>query len=614
MGTLCSKSLKDPPDTAEDAPENGDRKPERDNWASWTEYMVSQISSTVGLGTIWRFPYLTFRNGGGAFLIPCFISMFLCGIPMLALESAIGQFCSQGPIHVWRATPIMQGVGWAMITTNIFMTVYYSVIIAYGLYYLFASMQSPLPWSSCFSWADTYCSNTPIEYCNVSGILMNMVNWTQENHTCPSSKIISVPVQSSSEQYWDRVVLQRSSGLDETGSIFWPLALCLLLSWIIIAAVVSKGIKSSSKVLYFTTTFPYLVILILLIRGMTLEGAQVGIDYYIGFQSNLTKLTESQAWRDAVTQTFFSLTLGWGGIINYASYSNFHSNMFLNAVIVGIVNQGTSVFAGFAIFSILGHMASVYGVPIENVVIEGFGLTFIVYPAALAQLPVAPLWSVLFFLMICSIGVGTVFSSTEVINTCLVDLFPQIRSKRVFLTVGVSALLFLLGLPCVTKAGIYWVTLMDYSVSVWMVLILACTEIIGFCYIYGVNRLIKDIEMMIGKRNFWYWLWWKTCWLVICPCILVFILIWSLIPYTPPTYGGVHYPDWGLALGWCMVGFVLIWIPCVMVFKIATAKGTIWERLKFLCSPSEEWHPYLEINRGDRYAKKEALSTKDKKM
>uniref|UniRef100_A0AAQ5XE70 Transporter n=1 Tax=Amphiprion ocellaris TaxID=80972 RepID=A0AAQ5XE70_AMPOC len=594
---------------------NGDENPDRGNWTNKTEYILSMIGYAVGLGNIWRFPYMAYKNGGGAFLIPYLLMLVLCGIPLFFLESAIGQFCSQGPINMWRAVPVLQGVGLSMVMVNALVSIYYNVIIAYSLYYMFASMQFPLPWSSCSSWADRKCSM----YCNVSGVLMT--NWTQENITCPSSNKITVSVESPSEQYWDHVALQRSSGLDETGPVVWHLALCLLLSSIIVAAALIRGIKSSGKVVYFTATFPYVVILILLIRGVTLEGARDGIDFYIGSQSNLTKLTEGQVWKDAATQTFFSLSIAWGGVPTLASYSNFHNNMFLDSVIVTVINDGTSVFAGFAIFSILGHMAHVYGKPIGNVVKEGFGLAFIAYPDALAKLPISPLWSILFFFMLLTVGLDSQFAAIEVITTCLLDAFPNIlKSKRAVVTILTCIIVFLLGLPCVTRAGIYWVTLIDQFVASWVMLILALMEIIGFCYIYGVNRFIKDIEMMIGKKSFCFWLWWRACWLFLTPCIIAVILVWSLVIFVPPTYGKVQYPAWGLALGWSMVAFVLIWIPVIAFYKVIKAKGNFCKVIS-LCSPSEEWHPYLDIHRGERYSKNTAAEetvsdnkTEDKKM
>ncbi|XP_041808355.1 sodium- and chloride-dependent neutral and basic amino acid transporter B(0+) [Chelmon rostratus] len=581
--------------------DDGDENTERGNWASKKEYILSTIGYAVGLGNIWRFPYLAYKNGGGAFLIPYFVMLVVTGIPLFFLESAFGQFCSQGPINIWRSVPILQGVGIAMVLVTLIVSIYYNVIIAYSLYYMFASFQSPLPWASCFSWADSNCSDTPTVYCNVSGVLV--ANWTQENSTCSSSDTIAVPVQSPSEQYWDRVALQRSSGLDETGPVVWHLALCLLLSSMLVAAALIRGIKSSGKVVYFTATFPYVVILILLIRGVTLEGARDGIEFYIGSQSNLTKLTEAQVWKDAATQTFYSLSIGWGGVMTLASYNNFHNNVFKDSFIVTLTNAGTSVLAGFAIFSILGHMAHIYKMPVGEVVKEGFGLAFIAYPDALSKLPISPLWSILFFFMLLTVGLDSQFAGIEVITTCLLDAFPKIfKSKHALLTLTTSSILYLLGLPCVTRAGIYWVTLIDQFVASWVLLFLALLEIIGVCYIYGGNRFIKDIEMMLGNKSFAFWLWWRACWFFLSPCIIVVILVWSLMTFTPPSYGAVQFPDWGLALGWCMTVFILLWIPVTAVYKLIRAEGNPWKRLKSLCSPSEEWHPYLDVHRGERYS------------
>ncbi|XP_039467709.1 sodium- and chloride-dependent neutral and basic amino acid transporter B(0+) [Oreochromis aureus] len=574
--------------------DDGDENTERGNWTSKKEYILSMIGYAVGLGNIWRFPYLAYKNGGGAFLIPYFVMLVVVGIPLFFLESAFGQFCSQGPVNVWRAVPLIQGIGVAMVVVSVIVSIYYNVIIAYSLYYMFASMQCPLPWSGCSSCDGSNCSTTPEVSCNVSSVLVT--NWTQENSSCSS-------IQTPSELYWDNVALQRSGGLDETGPVVWHLALCLLLSSILVTAALIRGIKSSGKVVYFTATFPYVVIVILLIRGVTLEGAKDGIEFYIGSQSNLTKLTEVQVWKDAATQTFYSLSIGWGGLMALASYNNFHNNVFKDSFVVTLTNAGTSVLAGFAIFSILGHMAHIYKTPVSKVVKEGFGLAFIAYPDALSKLPISPLWSILFFFMLLTVGLDSQFAGIEVITTCLLDAFPTVfKSKHALLTVTLCSILYLLGLPCVTRAGIYWVTLIDQFVASWVLLFLVLLEIIAISYIYGGNRFIKDIEMMIGMKTSTFWLWWRACWFFISPCIIVFLLISSLVYFEPPNYGGIPYPDWGMTLGWCMIAFVLMWIPVVAGYKLIKAKGNPWKRLKSLCSPSEEWHPYLDVHRGERYS------------
>uniref|UniRef100_A0AAV2M3P5 Transporter n=1 Tax=Knipowitschia caucasica TaxID=637954 RepID=A0AAV2M3P5_KNICA len=551
-----------------------DENQERGNWSSKTDYMLSTIGYAVGLGNIWRFPYLAYKNGGGAFLIPYFLMLLFAGLPLFFLESALGQFCSQGPINVWRAVPLLQGVGVAMVLITLIVSFYYNVIIAYSLFYMFASFQSPLPWARCSGWGALNCTDPLQVVCNISGILVS--NWT--NGSCPASDQIQVQTQTPSERYWDEEALRRSSGMDETGTVVWHLALCLLLSSIIVGAALIKGIKSSGKVVYFTATFPYVVIFILLIRGATLEGARDGIEYYIGSQSNLTKLQDAQVWKDAATQTFYSLSIGWGGVMTLASYNNFNNNVFKDAFIVCFTNAATSVFAGFAIFSILGHMAFVYEKPVREVVKEGFGLAFIAYPDALSKLPVSPLWSVLFFFMLLTVGLDSQFAGIEVVITCLVDAVPSLfNSKRSLLTVALSCSVFLLGLPCVTQAGIYWVTLLDQFLGTWVLLIVGLMEVIGISFVYGGNRFIKDIEMMIGERSFCFWIWWRTCWFFISPCIILLILMWSLFTLTSPSYGTVPYPDWALALGWGLAAFVLMWIPLIALYKFVKAKGSAWE-------------------------------------
>uniref|UniRef100_A0A8C1WFQ3 Transporter n=1 Tax=Cyprinus carpio TaxID=7962 RepID=A0A8C1WFQ3_CYPCA len=510
-----------------------DENTDRGNWSSKREYMLSMIGYAVGLGNVWRFPYLAYKHGGGAFLIPYTIMLAVAGLPLFFMESSFGQFCSQGPINVWKAVPILQGVGITMMLVSTFVAIYYNVIIAYSIYYLFASFQYPLPWSA--------------KDCNSTGLL---------------------------DSFFSEVALQRTSSMNETGPVVWHLALCLLLAWILVGAALFKGIKSSGKVVYFTATFPYVVLFILLIRGVTLEGAKDGIEFYIGSKSNLTKLV----WKDAATQIFFSLSVAWGGLMALSSYNKFYNNCYQDSIIVCVTNCGTSVFAGFAIFSILGHMAHVYQRPVSEVADAGFGLAFIAYPDALSKLPISPLWSILFFVMLITLGLDSQFAGIEVIATCLQDAYPKLlKSKRGIVTTAVCTVLFLLGLPCVTGAGIYWVNLIDTFCAGWILLVAGLLEVLGLSILYGGNRFIKDIEMMIGSKSALFWLWWRACWFLITPVVLSIILVWSLYTFTSPTYGSVVYPDWGISLGWCMTAFCLIWIPILAVWKVYKASGGPWQ-------------------------------------
>ncbi|XP_048400834.2 sodium- and chloride-dependent neutral and basic amino acid transporter B(0+)-like [Stegostoma tigrinum] len=584
---------------------------ERGNWSSKTDYLLSMIGYAVGLGNVWRFPYLAYRNGGGAFLIPYIVMLVFAGMPLFFLECSFGQFSSCGPIAVWKAVPILQGVGVSTVLVSTFVTIYYNCIIGYSLYYLFASFQSPLPWADCFSWwgADETCSRTRKDpLCNLTlddGYfeIVNSTSLQANNETCPNGSEILVPHQGPSEQYWDKVALDRASSLDETGEIVWYLALCLLLAWLIVGAALSKGIKSSGKVVYFTATFPYVVLTVLLIRGVTLDGASEGIEFYIGSQSDISKLADAEVWKDAATQIFYSIAVSFGGLTTLASYNKFHNNCYRDTIIVCVVNCATSVFAGFAIFSILGHMAHVQDKPVSEVAQSGFGLAFIAYPEALAQLPWAPLWSILFFFMLLTLGLDSQFASVETITTSLEDQFPALlQSKRHYLSSVTCFLLFLFGLVCVTQAGIYWVNLIDHFCAGWALLTIGGLEFIGISWIYGANRFIKDIEMMIGERSWLFWLWWRICWFFISPCLLAVILTWSLATFVPPTYGPVEYPGWAIALGWCMIIFCIMWVPIVAVVRVVQAEGsTLGQRITAACTSTPDWGPYLKQHRGEIY-------------
>uniref|UniRef100_UPI00398EC908 sodium- and chloride-dependent neutral and basic amino acid transporter B(0+)-like isoform X1 n=1 Tax=Pristiophorus japonicus TaxID=55135 RepID=UPI00398EC908 len=400
-----------------------------------------------------------------------------------------------------------------------------------------------------------------------------------------------------------KVVLRRSKSINETGDVIWYLALCLLLAWLIVGMVLCKGIRSSGKVVYFTATFPYLVILLLLIRGATLEGAMNGIEYYIGRQSDFSKLSEAQVWKDAATQIFYSTSVAFGGITGLSSYNRFNNNCYRDAIIITLVNCSTSVFAGFATFAILGHIAYELQKSVSEVATSGFGLVFITYPSALALLPIPSLWSVLFFSMLITLGIDSQFALVETITTTIMDQFPDsVRKNYLFMIIIVCTSFYLIGLIFVTEAGIYWVQIIDHFSVGLTLLLIATLELIGIMWIYGGNRFIKDLEMMIGEKSWLFWLWWRICWFFVSPVMIAGILIWTLADDTAPKYGNLQYPKWAIDFGWCITFSCVVWIPIVAVLKVRKAKGsTLYQRFITSCRPAPDWGPRLKMNRGVRY-------------
>jgi len=364
---------------------SSDEKLVRGNWTGKMDFFLSCVGYAVGLGNIWRFPYLCYRSGGGAFLIPYFTFLLLCGMPLFMMELCFGQFANQGPISVWRISPIFKGLGYGMVLISGIVCIYYNVIITWTLYYMYLTFSAVLPWSTCGNWWNT-------EAC-VSAQQLNGTTAITGNGT------------TASEEFWRGYVLQISPGIEDMGGVRLELIVTLFIAWIIIFCCLFKGVESSGKVVYFSATFPYLVLIILCVRGVTLPGAMDGIKFYLSPKWELLK--SFKVWGDAATQIFYSVGPAWGGILTMASYNRFHHNCYRDALIVPVINCGTSVFAGFVVFSIIGFMAHETGRPIEEVVSQGPGLAFIVYPEAVARLPISPLWAFLFFSMLFTIGIDS---------------------------------------------------------------------------------------------------------------------------------------------------------------------------------------------------------------
>uniref|UniRef100_A0A8C7CTY3 Transporter n=1 Tax=Oncorhynchus kisutch TaxID=8019 RepID=A0A8C7CTY3_ONCKI len=487
----------------EDEDESGDENKARGNWTNKLDFILSMVGYAVGLGNVWRFPYLAFQNGGGAFLIPYLIMLCLAGIPIFLLEVSLGQFASQGPVSVWKAIPALQGCGIAMLIISVLIAIYYNIIMCWTLYYLFASLKGSLPWANCKNeWNTSFCLSA-----QAIGNLTKLVNMT-----FPDNKTYVSP----SEEYFKYNVLHISKGIEYPGDIRWPLAGCLLLAWLIVYLSLAKGIKSSGKVVYFTATFPYVVLVILLFRGVTLPGAGDGILYFI--TPKWEKLNDAKVWKDAATQIFFSLSAAWGGLITLSSYNKFHNNCYRDTIIVCIVNSATSIFAGFVIFSVIGFMAHELKVPIEKVADEGPGIAFVVYPEALTRLPLSPFWAIIFFLMLLTLGLDTMFATIETIVTSVSDEFPQyLRKNKPLFTLICCACFFFLGFPMVTENGMYMLQLVDTYAASYSLVIIAICELIGISYFYGLQRFCEDIEMMIGFQPNRFW---RICWAFVTPTIL----------------------------------------------------------------------------------------------
>uniref|UniRef100_A0A0B6ZSU3 Transporter n=1 Tax=Arion vulgaris TaxID=1028688 RepID=A0A0B6ZSU3_9EUPU len=590
---------------------------DRGQWGNKAEFILSCVGLSVGLGNVWRFPYLAFENGGAAFVIAYLVLQVLIGKPMYFMELVMGQFSGKGPTKVWDMNPSAKGIGISMCIISLIVAIYYNVIMAYTLYYFFSSMQTNLPWTQCSDdWIDPHYTciakrvatpancTTNITYnemltaCQCTG---NIATDSFMSYNCTAQ--IEGNVTTAAELFFEKEVTQKSKSIDpdDMGRPLWKLTLCLLLSWMVVVFCLFKGIKGSGKVVYFTATFPYVILIILLIRGSLLDGAIDGVKFFI--VPEWSKLADLSVWVAAAGQMFFSLSVSFGGIIMFGSYNKFRNKVYFDSLLVSSMDLITSLIAGFVVFTTFGGMAKTIGKEVKDVAKGGYGLAFIVYPEALSNLPPAQLWSALFFFMLFTLGLDSEFGLMETVLTCLQDEFPKTRKYKGIICIAIGAACFFAALPCVCPGGDYVVTIMDHYGGDFAVLFLSCFEVVSVMWVYGVMRFMKDIEYMLGSKPHG-WIYWVFCWTISCPVLIALLFIYRMVNYIPPMYDKERpYPDFAQSIGWVILTIALCPVPLGFLWRLIKANSNpevinFRTLCHFMFSPTPEWGP----NDGDERA------------
>jgi len=269
-----------------------------------------------------------------------------------------------------------------------------------------------------------------------------------------------------------------------------------------------------------------------------------GIAYYI--RPDFSLLLNTDVWLAAITQIFFTLSVAFGVMIAYASYNKKHQSITKSAIIVAFTNSAFSLLAGFVVFGVLGHMAFTQGVAIDEVVKSGPSLAFIVFPEALTLLPLASLFSVLFFLMLFTLDIDSAFSLVEAVSTVISDTYRKIAKHWIALIVCVAG--FLSGLIFVAGSGLYYLDIVDHFVTSYSLTLVGMFLCIAVGWVYGADRMRKFInfvsEVNLGK-------WWNYSIKWIIPITLGILFAVQLYKDIMTLYGG--YPTWALNVGWMVV-------------------------------------------------------------
>jgi len=387
---------------------------ERSRWSSQIGFLLAAIGSAIGLGNIWRFPYLAYQSGGGAFLVAYVVALLTAGMPLMILEFGLGHSMhGSSALSFWRVNRRLEWFGWWM-----------PLMVMYGimLYYMVV-----LGW--CFNY-----------------ILFSLnLSWGSD----PASFFLTAFLKKTNSP-WDLK--------DIVGPIFVTTALVWLITWFICYKEVNKGIERACKIF-----MPALFILTLLLVfwGCSLDGAGEGLTFYL--KPAWGELKKVTVWTSAYGQVFFSLSIGFGIMIAYASYLPRSSNLVQNAAITSIADSLYSFVAGFAVFSVLGYLARMKGLPVGNVVEEGPILAFVTYPQAISELPAFNrLFGVSFFTCMALAGLTSVISIIEALTCAITDKFSVARRKVATILCATG---FLGSIVFASHSGLLWLDIVDRFIN-----------------------------------------------------------------------------------------------------------------------------------------------------
>ena len=470
--------------------EESDGKPGEAQWGSRWGFILAAVGSAIGLGNVWRFPNIAYEYGGGAFLIPYIIAMFVTGIPLLILEMGIGKTLrTSAPFALMRLDKRYGWVGWMMLLFGFIVMAYYTVIIAWSLYYAGSSLD---------------------------------VAWGADPSTF----------------FYDRTV-GVTEGPGTMGSLNLGVAFWLLATWACVYLIIIKGIERVEKVVLITVPLPVVLLFVLAFRSLTLEGASVGLEYFL--TPNMDALADPNVWLAAFAQIFFTLSLATGVMIAYSSRLPETSDVTNNAHLVSYMDVGFSFFAGVVVFATLGYMAVTTGVDVRDVAQPGPGLAFIAYPTAISMMGTwGALFGVLFFVMLFTLGIDSAFATIEAITLAFKD--AGYGYARVALMVCVSSVF--LALLFATGGGYHWIWIVDHFVNEIGLVTIGVLECFIVGHLYTTQRFIDAVNETSEVRISPWWLYSVR---YVTPAVLSLILVAKIV------LTALHgYPEDDSYAGWAL--------------------------------------------------------------
>ena len=473
-------------------------------WSSRLTFILAAVGSAVGLGNAWRFPGLAAKHGGGTFLVVYLLAMLLMGIPLLMMEISIARKLRRGAIESMRGIgKKWEFVGWAA-TSNAFVIVcYYSVV---------------------FAWV----------------ILMFVNSWQFAGMTADNEAASTLFLN-----------LTQTTAAIDGGNIPGIVLVCLLIAWGLIFYCIRNGAKSVGKVVKFTVFAPVVLLLIMAVKGCTMEGAMDGIKML--FVPDVNAFSDPTLWVDAIGQVFYSLSIMMAIMFAYGSYVGDDADIAADAMIIAFSDMAVSVLSGIVMFSTMGGTGM-----LGDITASGIGTAFFVYPTAIVNLTnigwLNAAFGAIFYLMLITLAIDSAFSIVEGVSAAVADKF-HLKPKNV--TLAICAVAGLISIVFVTQAGLAWLDIVDNWANSVNLIIVGVLECIAIGWTFNLRKVLKEVNKNAKRFVTPYW-WFAASIKFIAPILLAGMFVWNMVTLFVKNGGSYgEYPIWAqIVAGWIVTVLV----------------------------------------------------------
>ncbi|MCQ2467322.1 MAG: sodium-dependent transporter [Clostridia bacterium] len=495
----------------------------RDTWSSRSTFILAAIGSAVGLGNAWRFPGLAAKYGGGAFLFVYLIAMLIIGIPLLMMEISIGRHTQKGAPGSMRAiNKKSEPIGWMGVANGMGISVYYAAVFAWVILMFFSSFK----------------------FASMTG------------DTDAASML------------WFNTISSTGTTTGFT-TISWKVLICLIIAWAACYFCIRNGTTTVGKVVKYTVSLPVICLVILAIRGFTMDGAMAGVAKF--FIPDWSALSDSNLWVDAIGQVFYSLSTSMAIMFAYGSFLNPKTNIAVDAIIIAFADMLISVIAGIVMFTTMAGVGM-----LDNMSASGISTAFIIYPQAIVSLSnngvVNAIFAFVFYFCLITLAIDSLFSIIEGISTAISDKFNLDKKKT---TLTICCIEGVLSLIYVTGAALAVLDIADYFINSYTLLLTGIGEVVVVGWFFKTSKVLEQVNKNTVKFKMPAW-WFIPSIKYIAPVALTGLFIWNVVNLVKG--GGIYGAADGYSLaanalfGWAIMAFIVAFGFIIKIFVKIKAK------------------------------------------